>query len=96
MNGIGGLRSFLGLLGPDALETERAWVSPPALSETTMRKSLLVDATYAPAGSDRFGPRTRGDVLSEGLDDFSDMGRYDDWLGENIEGVYRILSERSE
>ena len=38
-----------------------------------MRKSLLVDATYAPSGSDRFGTRTRDDVAREGLDSFSEM-----------------------
>ena len=68
MNGVGGLRHNLGLLGPDARATEVAWMSPPALTATTMRKSLLVDATYAPIGSDRFGPRTRADIEAEGLD----------------------------
>lgn len=28
------------------------------------------------------------------LEDFRHLGRYDDWLGENIAGVYRILEER--
>jgi hypothetical protein len=73
MNGVGGLLSSLGMLGHDERETQVAWMSPPNLAETTMRKSLLVDATYAPAGSDRFGTRTRDDVAREGLDSFSEM-----------------------
>jgi mono/diheme cytochrome c family protein len=73
MNGVGGLLSSLGALGPDEGETQVAWMSPPNLAETTMRKSLLVDATYAPAGSERFGPRSREDVAREGLDSFSEM-----------------------
>lgn len=73
MNGVAGLLSSMGMLGPEDAETQVAWMSPPDLSETTLRKSLLVDATYAPAGSDRFGPRTRADVAEEGLEAFSDM-----------------------
>jgi hypothetical protein len=47
MNGVAGVQSALGILKPDARHTEVAWMSPPALMETTMRRSLLVDATYA-------------------------------------------------
>lgn len=27
------------------------------------------------------------------LPEFSDMGRYDEWLGENIEGMYGLISD---
>jgi glyoxylase-like metal-dependent hydrolase (beta-lactamase superfamily II) len=42
--------------------------------------------------------RARGLSLEEAqeaiqLPEFSDMGRYDEWLGENIEGMYRLLPE---
>ena len=73
MNGVAVARRSLGRLEHDALTTEVAWTSPPDLSETTMRKALLIDAMYAPAGSDRFGPRTRADIAAEGLRDFADM-----------------------
>jgi mono/diheme cytochrome c family protein len=73
MNGAAVARKSLGRLEHDAWTTEIAWTSPPDLSETTLRKSLLVDAMYAPSGGDRFGPRTRADVAAEGLRDFADM-----------------------
>lgn len=73
INGIAAVQSNFGLLGPHARATEVGWVNPPDLSETTMRKSLLVDGVYVPVGSDRFGPRTRADVAEAGLGEFADM-----------------------
>ena len=73
MNGVAGVRNTFGLLDPHTRATNVGWVSPPDLSETTMRKSLLVDGVYVPVGSDRFGPRTRDEVAEVGLSEFADM-----------------------
>jgi mono/diheme cytochrome c family protein len=68
MNGVGSLRFLIGVLAHDARPTEIAWTSPPELSGTSLRRSLLIDGVYAPPGSGRYGPMSHNEVTAEHLD----------------------------
>ena len=71
LNGVGSLRFIVGALHGDARPTELAWTSPPELSGSTLRRSLLIDGIYAPPGAARFGPMAESEVTSEHLDDLA-------------------------
>ncbi len=71
LNGVGSLRFIVGALHGDARPTELAWTSPPELSGSTLRRSLLIDGIYAPPGAARFGPMAEAEVTSEHLDDLA-------------------------
>ncbi len=68
LNGIGSLRFIVGVLAHDARPTELAWTSPPEMSGTSLRRSLLIDGAYAPPGVDRFGALSRAEVTPAHLD----------------------------
>jgi hypothetical protein len=68
---VGSLRFIVGALHGDARPTELAWTSPPELSGSTLRRSLLIDGIYAPPGAERFGPMAASEVTSEHLDDLA-------------------------
>ncbi len=53
-NGVGALKSELGLLDPKVRADEFGFTSIPDLAHRSLRSSLLVDGAYAPRGRERF------------------------------------------
>lgn len=67
--------------------------SPGTKADVTRHREYW-EALYAAVSS----AREQGQSVSEAqasirLEEFSDMDRYEEWLGENIEGMYRLLEE---
>jgi mono/diheme cytochrome c family protein len=71
MNGVGSIRFLIGLIHQDVRSTEVAYTSPPDLTGTTLRRTLLIDGVYAAPGSSRYGGFRPEDVTSEHLDDLA-------------------------